>query len=144
VRVSDVLRNKGAEVVTVPPETPVREFLDVLVSRRIGACVLSRDGRTLDGIVSERDVAIGLAARGAELLGTPVSAIATTDVHTASPETTLDELMHLMTERRCRHVPVIVDGALAGLISIGDVVKHRMGELEAERQHLVDYISSAG
>jgi len=131
-------------VFTVHPDTPVREFLDILVERRIGACVLSSDGATIAGMVSERDIATGLARRGADLLGTPVSAIASVDVHTVDPEATLDEVMRLMTERRCRHVPVVVDGRLAGLVSIGDVVKHRMDELETEREQLVNYISSAG
>lgn len=144
MRVSDVLRSKGSEVFTVRPDTPVREFLDILVSRRIGACVLSEDGRSVVGMISERDIATGLAARGADILTCPVSILATAIVQTASPDTTLDELMRVMTENRVRHIPILLDGALAGLISIGDVVKHRMEELEAERQHLVDYISSAG
>src|SRR5262249_42781988 len=140
----DVLRVKGSDVFTVRPQTTVREFLNVLVERRIGACVLSADGRTVAGIVSERDIAVGLARRGAAIIDEPVSALATVDVRTADPTTTLDELMRLMTDSRIRHVPIVVDGTLAGLVSIGDVVKHRMDELEAERQHLVDYISSAG
>src|SRR5581483_2637225 len=98
VRVSDVLRTKGTDVFTVHPDTPVREFLDILVERRIGACVLSSDGATIAGMVSERDIATGLARRGADLLGTPVSAIASVDVHTVDPEATLDEVMRLMTE----------------------------------------------
>jgi CBS domain-containing protein len=144
VRVSDVLRNKGTAVFTVHPETPVREFLNILVGRRIGACVLSADGQTIAGIVSERDVATGLAARGGELLDLPVSTIATVDVFTATPDTALEDVMRVMTDRRCRHVPIMVDGALGGLVSIGDVVKYRMDELEAEREHLVNYIASAG
>jgi CBS domain-containing protein len=144
MRVADVLRNKGSEVFTVQPGTPVREFLEILVSRRIGACVLSPDGSTVVGMVSERDIATGLAARGAEILEAPVSDLATALVQTAAMDTTLDELMRMMTDKRIRHVPILVDGALAGLVSIGDVVKHRMDELEAEREHLVNYISSAG
>lgn len=144
MRVSDVLRSKGTDVFTVHPDTPVRDFLDILVERRIGACVLSVDGTTIAGMVSERDIATGLARRGAELLSTPVSAIASTDVITAAPDTTLDELMRLMTDRRCRHLPILENGRLAGLVSIGDVVKHRMDELESEREALVNYISSAG
>jgi CBS domain-containing protein len=144
VRVSDVLRTKGAEVVTVRAEATVRELVQVLAERRIGACVVSEDGRTAVGIVSERDVAKGLARLGAALLDEPVSAICTSLLHTATPENDLVELMKAMTEHRVRHMPVVVDGALVGLISIGDVVKHRIDELEEERQHLVEYISSAG
>lgn len=144
MRVADVLRNKGSEVFTVRPDTPVREFLEILVSRRIGACVLSPDGASVVGMVSERDIAKGLAARGAAILEAPVSDLATALVQTASMDTTLDELMRMMTDRRVRHVPILVEGRLSGLVSIGDVVKHRMDELEAEREHLVNYISSAG
>ncbi|GAA0611825.1 CBS domain-containing protein [Sporichthya brevicatena] len=144
MRISDVLRNKGTDVYTVRPDTPVREFLSVMVERRIGACVLSSDGVTVAGIVSERDIARALHDRGADILAAPVSEIATSDVHTCHPEESLDELTRVMTERRVRHIPVLVDGRLAGLVSIGDIVKHRMDELETERQALVDYISSAG
>lgn len=144
MRISDVLRNKGTDVFTVAPDTTVRDFLAVMVERRIGACVLSSDGETVAGIVSERDIARALHERGATILAEAVAAIATTDVVTASPEDSLDDLTRMMTERRVRHIPVLVDGRLAGLVSIGDVVKHRMDELETERQALVDYISSAG
>lgn len=144
MRISDVLRNKGTDVFTIRPDTSVRDFLGILAEHRIGVCVISEDGTTLAGIVSERDVVRGLAARGAELLEEPVTVVATIDVHTAEPETTLEDLSRLMTERRIRHVPVIVDGSLSGLVSLGDVVKHRMDELESERQHLVDYINSSG
>ena len=144
MRISDVLRNKGTEVFTVQPDTTVRDFLAVMVERKIGACVLSADGTTVLGIVSERDIARALYDRGAGILEEPVSAVGTSDVHTCHPEESLDELTRVMTERRVRHIPVLVDGQLAGLVSIGDVVKHRMDELETERQALVDYISSAG
>jgi len=144
MRISDVLRNKGTEVFTVQPDTTVRDFLAVMVERRIGACVLSADGTTVSGIVSERDIARALHERGAGILAEPVSAIGTSEVHSCHPEESLDELTRVMTERRVRHIPVLVDGQLAGLVSIGDVVKHRMNELESERQALVDYISSAG
>jgi CBS domain-containing protein len=139
-----VLRAKGAEVVTVRPATTVQEFVEILATRRIGACVVSDDGRTPDGMVSERDIAKGLAQHGAGLLELPVSAICTSLVRTATPDSTLDELMRAMTEHRIRHMPIVVDGALVGLVSIGDVVKNRIDELEEERAHLVDYISSAG
>lgn len=144
MRISDVLRNKGTDVFTVRTDTTVRDFLAVMVERRIGACVLSDDGTTVSGIVSERDIARALHERGADILAEPVSVIATSEVHTCHPEESLDELTRVMTERRVRHIPVLVDGQLSGLVSIGDIVKHRMDELESERQALVDYISSAG
>ncbi|MGQ0623615.1 MAG: CBS domain-containing protein [Sporichthyaceae bacterium] len=144
MRISDVLRSKGTDVFTIAPETTVREFLAILAERRIGVCVISADGSTLAGICSERDVVRSLADQGAALLDEPVSTIATLQVHTAEPETSVEDIARLMTQRRIRHVPIVVNGALCGLISLGDVVKHRMDELETERQALVDYISSAG
>jgi CBS domain-containing protein len=143
MKISDVLRTKGTEVFTVRPDATVREFLDILLARRVGACVVSRDGRTIAGIVSERDVATGLAGRGAQLLDEAVWVIATTHVHTTAPETHLHEVMALMTHHRVRHLPVLVQGELAGIVSLGDIVKHRLDELESEQRHLVDYISSA-
>jgi CBS domain-containing protein len=144
MRISDLLRSKGSEVVTVTPETDVRQLLAVLSEHRIGAVVVSRDGAGVDGIVSERDIVSALAQRGEATLGEPVSAILTPDVHTVTPETQVDELMRLMTDKRVRHVPVLVDGSLHGIISIGDVVKSRIGELETERAALSDYIATAG
>ena len=141
MRVHDVLRRKGAEVVTVRPEATVRELLDTLVEHRIGAVVVSVDGRTVDGIVSERDVVRRLHDRGPEILDAMISEIMTAEVSTVAPDEHLELLMGLMTNNRFRHVPVVVDGALAGIISIGDVVKHRMDELQAERDQLVGYIS---
>jgi CBS domain-containing protein len=144
MQISDVLRIKGCDVYTVQPDASVRDLIGTLVACNIGACVVSCDGRTVVGIVSERDVAIGLAAFGPQLLTRPVSSIATTRVHTISPTASLDDVMLLMTQRRIRHVPVLVDGELAGIVSLGDIVARRLDELESERRHLLDYISSAG
>lgn len=141
MRVHDVLRRKGVEVVTVRPEATVRELLDTLAEHRIGAVVVSIDGRTVDGIVSERDVVRRLHDRGPEILDAAITDIMTAEVSTVGPDEHLEHLMGLMTNNRFRHVPVVVDGALAGIISIGDVVKHRMDELQAERDQLVGYIS---
>ena len=140
MRVHDVLRRKGADVVTVRPEATVRELLDTLAEHRIGAVVVSVDGRTVDGIVSERDVVRRLHDRGPEILDAMISEIMTAEVSTVGPDEHLEHLMGLMTNNRFRNVPVVVDGALAGIISIGDVVKHRMDELQAERDQLVGYI----
>jgi CBS domain-containing protein len=141
MRISDVLRVKGGQVVTVSPETRVDALLAVLAEHRIGAIVVSADGSRVDGIVSERDIVRALAARGAAVLTEPVTAIHTAEVHTVEPEAALEEVERLMTERRFRHVPVVVDGALHGIVSIGDVVKERIGELETERTSLAGYIT---
>jgi CBS domain-containing protein len=143
MRTSDLLRTKGVDVITVAPDSPVRQLVSLLTEHRIGAVVVSSDGSSVDGIVSERDIVRALAERGADVLDDSVTAICTTDVHTANLETRVDELMRLMTEQRVRHVPVIVDGSLHGIVSIGDVVKSRMLELESEREALSDYIATA-
>ena len=141
MRISDLLRVKGAQVVTVPPDTTVRRLLAVLAEHRVGAVVVSRDGTSVDGIVSERDVVRALAVRDASVLSEPVTAIYTADVHTVTPATELEEVARIMTEHRIRHAPVMVGGSLRGIVSIGDVVKSRIGELETERAALTDYIS---
>ena len=141
MRIIDVLRVKGAHVVTVTPDTTVRRLLAVLAEHRIGAVIVSHDGASVDGIVSERDIVRALALRGAAVMSEQVTAIYTAEVHTVTPETGLEEVARMMTERRIRHAPVTVDGALRGIVSIGDVVKSRIGELEIERTALSDYIT---
>lgn len=143
MRISDLLHNKGDNVVTVTPDTEVRQLLTVLGEHRIGAVVVSTDGSTVDGIVSERDIVTALGQRGESVLAEPVSAIYTAEVHTVGPDAKVEELMRLMTNERVRHIPVVVDGQLRGIVSIGDVVKSRIGELETERAALSDYISTA-
>ena len=140
MRIADVLRNKGAAVATITPETSVAGLLTELTVHNIGAMVVvSQDG--LVGIVSERDVVRKLHELGTEILHRPVSDIMTTVVVTCTPEDSVNSLSALMTENRVRHVPVVVDGRLAGIVSIGDVVKNRLEELEAEQQHLQAYIT---
>ena len=141
MRITDVLRGKGTQVVTVPPDTKVRRLLAVLAEHRIGAVVVSADGTSVGGIVSERDIVRAFAKRGAAVMSEPVTDIYTADVHTITPDISLDEVMRMMTERRIRHAPVVVDGTLRGIVSIGDVVKNRIDELETERAHLTDYIT---
>ncbi len=141
---NDVLRSKGNRVVTVPPDCDVRSLLAVLAEHGIGAAVVSSDGETVEGIVSERDVVRAIADRGAGVLDERVLAICTTDVHTCTPDARIDDLMRVMTEKRIRHVPVVVDGRLRGIVSIGDVVKRRMEELESEKAALSDYITAGG
>ncbi len=142
MRVSDVLRSKGDLVVTVKPGESISGLLALMAEHGIGAMVVSSDGRSVDGIVSERDVVRRLHTEGPALLEHTVGDIMTSDVHTAEPSAAIDDLMRLMTEERVRHVPVVVDGALAGIVSIGDVVKYRIGELTSERDQLSRYIQS--
>lgn len=138
--ISDVLRGKGNQVVTVTPDTPVRQLLAVLAEHRIGAAVVSRDGVSVDGIVSERDVVRAIAQGGDAVFTRPVTDIHTAEVHTCTPDARVEDLMRLMSRHRFRHVPVVLDGRLQGMISIGDVVKNRIDELESERSALTDYI----
>ena len=141
MRISDVLRVKGTRVITVTPDTTVRHLLAVLAEHRIGAVIVSHDGTTVDGIASERDIVQALAREGAAVMSEPVTAIYTAEVHTVTPQTQIEEVMRMITERRVRHAPVVADGSLQGIVSIGDVVKIRLGELETERTALTDYIT---
>ena len=143
MRISDILRGKGERVVTVTPDTNVERLLAVLAEHKIGAVVVSREGSTVEGIVSERDIVRALAARGASVLTEPVTAIHTAEVQTIAPDAALADVERLMTERRFRHVPVVVDGRLRGIVSIGDVVKRRIDELETERTTLTQYITGS-
>lgn len=144
MRISDVLRGKGSDVVTVRPESTVKELLSVLAKHRIGAVVVSPDGAKVGGIVSERDIVRALAEQGASAMSALVASIMTDEVVCVSPDEAIDRLMQLMTTRRFRHVPILGDnGDLVGIVSIGDVVKSRLGELETERDSLATYIESA-
>lgn len=137
-----ILRDKGATVQTVRPDATITAAVDLLKTKRIGVLVVSGDGKSVDGIISERDIVNGLADHGATLLDQQVNALMTRDVKTCSPEDTVNSVMELMTDRRIRHVPVVQDGGLAGIISIGDAVKNRLHELEHEAEHLREYISN--
>ncbi|MDT5007214.1 MAG: hypothetical protein QOJ24_4390 [Mycobacterium sp.] len=140
MRIADVLRTKGAAVATITPETSVSGLLNELAMNNIGAMVVvSADG--VVGIVSERDVVRKLHEHGVELLRLPVSAIMTTMVATCSPTDTVDHLTALMTTKRVRHIPVVENERLVGIVSIGDIVKQRMEELENEQRALQDYIT---
>jgi CBS domain-containing protein len=143
VLVRDLIKRKGSAVTSAPPDTTVATLLDLLAEHRIGAVVVSADG-AVDGIVSERDVVRALRTAGAALLDAPISSVMTADVVVTAPGDTVEDLMRLMTERRIRHVPVVTDGGrMAGIISIGDVVKSRIDELEADRDQLIGYIHSS-
>lgn len=141
MKIADVLRTKGSEVITVAPDTTVGELLAVLSDNGIGAVVVSHGGGTVDGIVSERDIVRRLHSVGREVLDGPVSAIMTAEVHTCGGSDELTAVEATMTERRIRHVPVVgEEGELVAIVSIGDVVKHRIRDLAAERDQLEAYI----
>jgi CBS domain-containing protein len=144
MRIKEVLASKPMhDVVTVKPDATVRELLGLLAEHNIGALVVSVDGGSVDGIVSERDVVRRLHA-DESVLDSPVSSIMTADVQTCEGDATVNELMQVMTERRFRHIPVVGDdGRLAGIMSIGDVVKSRMSELQFERDQLDHYVQSS-
>ena len=143
MRINEVLAAKAShDVVTVRPDATVRDLIAMLAEHNIGALVVSVDGASVDGIVSERDVVRRLHADEA-VLESPVSAIMTSDVETCEGHHTVNELMQVMTERRFRHIPVVKDGRLTGIVSIGDVVKSRMSELQFERDQLDSYVHSS-
>jgi CBS domain-containing protein len=135
-----ILQRKGRDVSTIPPDATVRAAAEALAEANVGALVVSPDGAALAGIVSERDIVRRLAADGPPLLDQPVSTIMQAEVRTCSCSDTVDQLMELMTQHRIRHLPVVEEDALAGIISIGDVVKTRVDELVTEKDQLVDYI----
>jgi CBS domain-containing protein len=142
MRVAAILATKGSHVATIRPDAPVSELVGQLAALGIGALVVSSDGRRIEGIVSERDVVRTLAASQVDVGRLPVRLIMSTDVLTCRPEDNLDQLMATMTEHRVRHVPVVVDGQLCGIVSIGDVVKSRIDELERHRRELEEYITA--
>lgn len=140
MRISDVVKSKGSQVITVRPDDTVAHLLKVLADHRIGAVVVSGDGASVEGIVSERDVVRHLHSSGTSVVDGPVHAIMTREVVTCEPSLSVEELEASMTEHRIRHVPVVVDGSLTAIVSIGDIVKHHMDQLRHERDQLVGYI----
>jgi CBS domain-containing protein len=144
--VADILKNKekGTAVVSLGVDAPVRAAVSEMVSQRIGAVLVrdaARSGKAgIAGILSERDVVCGLAANGADLLDRPISDLMTADVVTCSPEDSIAEVMEMMTEGRFRHLPVVSGGRLAGIISIGDVVKARLRETAHEMEFMAAYV----
>ena len=143
-KVSAVLEQKGRQVVTVAPHDSVATLVKVLSRNRIGAAPVVDETGHLVGIISERDVIHGLARYGDAVSTLPVERLMTADVHTCSPEDAIVTLMETMTLQRFRHLPVILNGGLEGIISIGDVVKQRLKEAQSELDELRSYICSAG
>jgi CBS domain-containing protein len=136
--VDRILRSKGANVITIRSDATVAELVRGLRDARIGAMVVSDDGWHVDGIISERDVVRGLAERGASVMSARISELMTREVATCTPHDTVKEVMSVMTLRHVRHVPVVDDGVLRGIVSIGDVVKNRLDEIETEAGVLRD------
>ena len=140
MRINQVLSGKARQnVVTVSPQASVRELLALLAEHNVGALIVSSDGTGVQGIVSERDVVRSLLANES-VLDAPVSTIMTTEVRTCSGNDAVNHLMQVMTEFRVRHVPVVEGDKLTGIISIGDIVKSRMSELQFERDQLDSYV----
>lgn len=142
MQVSSILTVKGADVATITPASTIGDAVAALHHHRIGALVVSPDGRRVVGIVSERDIVRRLAT-DPSVMTVPVSHVMTANVHTCRPDDEVEALMVLMTGHRIRHVPVVVDGELAGIVSIGDVVKHRVSQLEDENRLLYEYVTGA-
>ena len=140
MKIEDIIRKKGADVVTIAPAATVAELVDLLAKHNIGAVVVSDDGVSIGGIVSERDIVRRLATQGPGVLTQQVSAIMTADVKTCSVEDSLESTAQTMTFGRFRHLPVVHDGKLVAIISIGDVVKNRIDQLTDERNHLLEYL----
>ena len=141
MQVAHILKAKGTAVHSVPPETTIGDVVHSLSRKRVGAVlVLANDGR-IAGIISERDIVHGLAARGGAFLAAEVAAAMTRRVVTCSPQDNVADLMALVTNRRFRHLPVVEDGRLCGIVSIGDLVKSRLDEIEHEARSLRSFIS---
>ena len=145
MNVEHILATKGREVRTIGPEATVADALHRLHEERVGALVVSPDGARIAGIVSDRGIMDAIARHGTEVLGTSVGGVMTEDVFTCSRGDRVSAIMALMTRRRIRHVPVVeADGRLCGLVSIGDVVKQRLDEIEGEADALREYVTGMG
>ncbi|BBZ32821.1 CBS domain-containing protein [Mycolicibacterium confluentis] len=141
MRIADVLRNKGSDVATMRPEATVRELLAGLAGHNIGAMVVVGSAGVIAGIVSERDIVRKLYEHGPDVLELPVAQIMTPAVATCGMDSSVDDLSEMMTHNRVRHIPVLVEGRLAGIVSIGDIVKTRLEELKSEQEQLQAYIT---
>jgi CBS domain-containing protein len=143
MNVHTILRNKGKSVVTIHPDATVERAVAVLRLRGIGALVVSGDGESVAGILSERDIVEALGRFGSELFALSVAEVMTAPVVTCEPEDSVAELMAEMTNRRIRHFPVLDDGRLVGIVSIGDMVKSRLDEIEYEAHSMRSFIAGA-
>jgi CBS domain-containing protein len=141
MNVKTILRNKGNWVATIRPDATIGEAIEMLNRERIGALVVSEGGECVDGVLSERDIVTALGDYGADLLSRPVDEIMTRDVVACDPADTVQDLMAEMTNRRFRHLPVVKDGRLCGIVSIGDLVKNRLDEVEFEANSMRSFIA---
>jgi CBS domain-containing protein len=141
MNVEAILRGKGRAVATIRPDQTITAALAALRDRNIGALVVSEDGESVDGIISERDIVHGLADHGGELLSLNVAEVMTRPVTTCDPDDSVADLMAEMTNRRIRHLPVVRDRRLVGIVSIGDLVKNRLDEIEYEARSLRSFIA---
>jgi len=141
--IADILREKGAHVETTTSGTLLKDAIKLLASQRIGALLVSEDGRSIDGILSERDVVRALADESVEFASQKVADLMTRGVFTCGPEATIASVMELMDEKRIRHVPVTVNDVLAGVVSVRDIVNARLQEAEMERKELTNYIAGS-
>ena len=142
MQVSAILKSKSPSVATIGGDESVAAAVAELARRNVGALVVSSDGRSVDGIISERDITRALDGVGGAILDKPIRMIMSSRVQTVSPDDEVEALAVLMTERRVRHLPVLSDGVLVGIVSIGDVVKSRIEELEQDREALFKYIDA--
>lgn len=142
MQIAKLLGQKDAFVATIGPDASVADAAAEMTARSIGALVVSTDGNEILGIVSERDIVRAISETGASVLDASVQSIMSDEVRTCTPEDLVDTLMATMTEHRIRHLPVLTDGRLMGIVSIGDLVKARMDELENDRTVLEQYISA--
>ena len=140
--VQNILNEKGTKVATVRPHETIGTLVHKLKLENIGSVVVSQDGKRVDGIISERDIVRGLAAHGTELLAMRVDKLMIRDVLTCAPEDSVKDVMQTMTSRRVRHLPVVEKGKMVGVVSIGDVVKDRLQDVEMEARVLRDYITA--
>ncbi len=142
MQVQSLVAHKGDRVATIRREASVADAAEALRANSCGALVVSDDGSHVEGIISERDIVRRLASSGANVLNATVEDVMTSPVTTCGPSETIEALMALMTERRIRHVPVVVDEVMVGIVSIGDIVKHHVAHLENENQALHDYFTT--
>ena len=143
MKISSIISGKRVE--TISANASIHDLVSSLNTHHVGALVVSSDGKKIDGIVSERDVVRAMPGKLDQLVGMHVRDIMTVDVHTCTADSTISELMSMMTELRIRHVPVVDEaGNLLSIVSIGDVVKNYVSEIDSERQALKDYVSTAG
>jgi CBS domain-containing protein len=144
MHVAAVIKRKGSNVVSISPDKTIAEATKLLTEHRIGAVLVLDGSEGILGIISERDIIRGLAKHGPDALNQKVTALMTRDVQQCSPRDTIAEIMTIMTKRRFRHLPVVDDGKLLGMISIGDVVKQRLDETELEVETLRGYVTGQG